>query len=541
MPPRRLQPKTPRDLETICLKCLQKEPGRRYAGAGELADDLGRFLDGKPIRGRPISPLGRLTKWAKRRPTAAALLAAVLLLLAAGGAALGLYLKMGMDERNHAEAERARIEKEVGELRSAAEDLRRQGRYDDAAVALGKAVLLLQGRPDREEDRKRLEARLDQYRRLDELLHNSDRAWFSAGEERGDEVRIACEKALKCYDVLDRPDWRTHGPAAELPPETAAPVRREVHRLLLLLAAMRVKDGFLSSTRLEWKNVQTDCEEGLAVLDRAREMEEQGVVEPSKTTGILMKGLHALANPLAAGLAALAPGPPPGKSGPCTAYDLSAEDAFFFGVMHVYLAKHANDALAQWVLRSGPREFDYDHPRNTAIAMLRRAVQKHSRQYWACFMLGRILQYDRPGEKADYQGAWDAFTICISLRPDYSRGYEQRGLTLVLQAVEAPDETTRNGILKSAHEDFDQAMALAPDDPSTWWVRGQMFQLLNDAPEALAAYTHALDLLSDLQDKVSWRNQVEGPRQLVQEVLAKNPNDPAALRLSEQLDRASKP
>jgi formylglycine-generating enzyme required for sulfatase activity len=73
VPPRRLQPKVPRDLETICLKCLRKEPARRYASAVELADDLQRWLAGEPIRARPVSLGARGLKWAKRRPTAAAL------------------------------------------------------------------------------------------------------------------------------------------------------------------------------------------------------------------------------------------------------------------------------------------------------------------------------------------------------------------------------------------------------------------------------------------------------------------------------------
>jgi tetratricopeptide (TPR) repeat protein len=88
VPPRRLRPALARDLETICLKCLHREPGRRYASAGALADDLRRYLAGEPIQARPAGLGERARRWARRRPAAAALVgvsAAALLAVAAGG------------------------------------------------------------------------------------------------------------------------------------------------------------------------------------------------------------------------------------------------------------------------------------------------------------------------------------------------------------------------------------------------------------------------------------------------------------------------
>jgi eukaryotic-like serine/threonine-protein kinase len=81
--PRRLNASVPRDLETVCLHCLEKQPSHRYASALLLADDLARFQAGEPVHARPIGPAGRAWRWAQRHRAAAAALAAIILALAA--------------------------------------------------------------------------------------------------------------------------------------------------------------------------------------------------------------------------------------------------------------------------------------------------------------------------------------------------------------------------------------------------------------------------------------------------------------------------
>jgi len=108
-PPATLHKRIPPDLETICLKCLQKEPAKRYASAHELAADLRRFLNHEPIVARASSPWEKAAKWTKRRPAAAALIgvSALALVALAGG---GLWYNVQLvAERNKAvaEAERA--------------------------------------------------------------------------------------------------------------------------------------------------------------------------------------------------------------------------------------------------------------------------------------------------------------------------------------------------------------------------------------------------------------------------------------------------
>jgi tetratricopeptide (TPR) repeat protein len=138
--PRRLQPGVSRDLETICLKCLHKEPGRRYARAVDLAEDLDRFLQGQPILARPVGPAERFTKWARRHPALVGLLAVSVLGLAALAVAGVVYeqrLRVAwlQAEANASDARRQK-ERADANYRQARDTLRevlQQARERDAA------------------------------------------------------------------------------------------------------------------------------------------------------------------------------------------------------------------------------------------------------------------------------------------------------------------------------------------------------------------------------------------------------------------------
>jgi tetratricopeptide (TPR) repeat protein len=260
--PSRLQLGVPRDLETVCLKCLEKEPHKRYPSAHELAEDLARFQHNEPIRARPVGTVERLLKWTRRRPAVAALVgvsALALLCVALGGLFYAQYQHdraqlalRELNDRRRQDDARSSIHSLVDQARA---DMANQA-WDQAKQNLSGARGLVAADPaleelreevdrllkevdsqlDRQGSRQRALARLRRFadRRDQALLHGT----LSIGEDLSASLRATEEQARAALAEfgLTPEDDSLPAPDPALTPTQREDLRDDCYLLVLVLA-----------------------------------------------------------------------------------------------------------------------------------------------------------------------------------------------------------------------------------------------------------------------------------------------------------------
>jgi tetratricopeptide (TPR) repeat protein len=450
--PRQLQPRVPRDLETVCLKCLEKEPGRRYASAQDLADDLARFLAGKPVRARPVGSLERAWKWARRRPAAAALLVSLLVTgLVAGSWTAQHFLRQRQEEGLRATAQELVID---GQTALAKEEL------EDAGSRLERALLLSQQEPAladlvpriepllaqvrTEQERRRQEVNVQQqwrdFRTLCNKVLFQETLSIGLGQEANvQEARDAARLALARYHVtLDSCE------APECGPFLKAEQRKELvpacFELLLSWAEATARP--LPGTA---EQPQAQARQALRILDRAAAL------------GLQTRALHLRR---ARYLAVVGD-----REGVRREEDLAHKLPLSGAVDHflVGLEKY----------RLGELVPARDH--------LEEALKLQPDHFWAGYALGMCHLRQRHWEAAKV-----ALSGCLALQPDFSWSYLLRGYAY-----------GELGEYDQARADFARAETLHPDEVARYGIhvnRGLVLLRERKPDDAAAEFQKAIAL-----------------------------------------------
>jgi tetratricopeptide (TPR) repeat protein len=476
VPPSHLEPKVPRDLETICLKCLQKEPPQRYAGCEALADDLHRFLAGETIRARPVGRAERLWRWCRRNPRTAALSGAIGVLL--GVVAVSLTV-LGLRSRREWQAA-AQTRDVAGQRLEQATAAVAGGDFRQAQDILQWSDPLLNSRADLGDVRARwetLKGQVDVYARLKRLLDDARFACRSGSVSEKQGGRELCRQFLELYEETRQQAGRA---AAGLPPlneQQRQLFQEDVFEALLTAALVERELAFSADQATQ----QQAARQAIDWLNRAEEAVPHS------------RALHAHRAPfwdqLGDSRAAR-----DDRDRADAIKPTSAVDRFWHG--------YDEYSRGEGLLRKGDRKAA-EGPIRAAIADYAAFLQLRPDHYWGYFNWAycHVLL-------GDLHDALVGFTACIRLRPDFPWPYNNRGTVHL-----------RLGELDQAVEDYSAALARNSRYVDAYANRGTAYSAQGKPDLALSDLTRALDLDPDRAAAYEERAEVFRSRKQYKEAI----------------------